>query len=66
MRRKFPVCRARTSKRENQEVYTEPLHLFQSAPVPDTEVFPVLAEKSRTDLVAFMLSNMSEGNGVPS
>lgn len=55
---------ARISKGKNQEVYTETLHLFQSAPVPDTDVFPVLAEKSRTNLVAFMLSNMSEGNSV--
>lgn len=47
-------------KGKNQEVYTETLHLFVSAAVPD--VSPVLAEKSRINPVALELSNVSEGN----
>lgn len=61
---KNPSRQARTSKGKNQEVYTETLDLFQPASAPETDVFPVLAEKSRTNLVAYMLSNMSEGNSV--
>lgn len=52
----------RTSKGKNEEVYTETLHLFVSAAVPDTDVSPVLAEKGRINPVALELSNVSEGN----
>lgn len=55
---KIPSRQARTSMEKNQKVYTQTLLLFQSAPVLDTEVFPVLVEKSRAILVAFMLSNI--------
>lgn len=52
----------RTSKGKNEEVYTETLHLFVFAAAPDTDVSPVLAEKSRINPVALELSNVSEGN----
>lgn len=53
---------ARTSKGKNEEVYTETLHLFVFAAVPDTDDSPVLAEKGRINPVALELSNVSEGN----
>lgn len=59
MRRKFPASRQGLPRGKKIMKFTETLHLFQSAPIPDSDVSPVLAAKSRTNLVAFMLTNMS-------